>query len=181
MTLEEILITEELNVRKSRQPNVFAERRGFNTIARRVPYGRAAVLQTICEQALDLCVADSAGVSLLVTSENGKRFSWETLLGLLAPFAGGSAPLDHSPCGVCVELGTAQLFRRPERYFRWMQQAGMSFCELLVIPMYQDAHVPLGAVWIVSHDNERIFDAEDVRIMSALASHTAAALAIAPP
>lgn len=180
MTLQEILITTELNARRSRQPNVFAERRGLNTIARRAPYGRRAVLLTICEQALELCVAESAGVSILVASDNARRFSWDTLLGRLAPFAGGSAPFDHSPCGVCLKLGAAQLFRRPERYFRWMQEAGMTFSELLVVPMYQDSHTPLGAIWIVSHDNERTFDSEDVRIMTALAAHTVAALAVAP-
>lgn len=181
MTLQEILVTTELEARRTRQPNVFAERRALNTIRRRASYGRPAVLQAICEQALELCIAESAGVSILVASEDAKRFSWDTLLGRLTPFAGGSAPYEYSPCGVCLRLGAAQLFRRPERYFSWMQKAGMAFNELLVVPIYQDSHDPLGAIWIVSHDNERVFDSEDVRIMTALAAHTAAALAITPP
>jgi GAF domain-containing protein len=61
-----------------------------------------------------------------------------------------------------------------------MQDAGMSFCELLVVPMYRGDHAPVGAIWIVSHDTHRTFDAEDARIMTALAAHTVAALAAAP-
>jgi hypothetical protein len=36
----------------------------------------------------------------------------------------------------------------------------------------------LGTIWIVSHDEDRRFDAEDVRVMESLASCTAAALCV---
>jgi GAF domain-containing protein len=47
--------------------------------------------------------------------------------------------------------------------------------EGLVLPVQFDG-IALGTLWVVSHDEERKFDAEDVRIMSALAYFTVAAL-----
>ncbi|KRB67800.1 GAF domain-containing protein [Noviherbaspirillum sp. Root189] len=179
MKLQDVLITGELKSRKSRRPDVFGERRGFTTIARRTTYGRAAILQTICEQALVLCNADSTGVSLLCESDGEEAFSWDALAGRFAPFVGGKAPRHESPCGVCLELGATQLFSHPERYFAWLRETDVPITEGLVVPMYQEDKIPLGTIWIVLHDERRVFDAEDARIMTALAGHTSAALRMA--
>lgn len=179
MNLQDVLITGELKSRNSRRPDVFGERRGFTTIARRTTYGRTVILQTICEQALELCSAGSAGVSLLYQSDGEEEFSWDAVVGSLAPLAGGRVPRHESPCGVCLAFGAAQLFSHPERYFAWMREAGVAIAEGLVVPMYYQDKTPLGTIWVMQHDERRVFDAEDARIMTALAGHTSAALRMA--
>jgi hypothetical protein len=175
MNLDDILITSQLATRKSRPVNVFAERRAFNTIARRTAYGRDAILFTICELVLDVCAADSVGISVLCEDEE-QGFTWDAVAGRLEGYAGGKAPRYHSPCGVCLDRGETQLFAHPERYFTWIQKVGLSIAEGLVIPLYKERRAPYGAIWILAQDERRHFDSEDARIMTALGRHAAAAL-----
>jgi PAS domain-containing protein len=44
-----------------------------------------------------------------------------------------------------------------------------------MLPLIADNH-PLGAIWIMSHDEQRHFDSEDVRVMTSLADFAVAAL-----
>ena len=82
----------------------------------------------------------------------------------------------------CVFLGTGldwqtpQLYLHPEQYFPDLQQLEMPIAEALVLPLLAD-NQPLGAIWIVSHD-DRQFDAEDLQIAIALADFAVAALQI---
>jgi GAF domain-containing protein len=176
MELRDILIASELERGRTRQPDVFAERRAFNTIARRISYGREVIFQTLCEYAMELCDADSAGISVLRGSGKTEKFSWDTLAGQLAGYVGGRAPRHRSPCGVCLERSTPQLFAQPEKYFRWMAQAALPISEILVVPMFKAGRIPFGTLWIMVHDDRRSFDAEHVRIMTTLAQHASSTL-----
>jgi hypothetical protein len=125
---------------------------------------------------LDLCIAGTAGVSLLETTPNGEEvFRPNVLAGALAQYVGGTTPRNFSPCGVCLEHGTPVLYEYPERYFTYLQAANTPIVEELVLPLIADNHA-LGTIWIMSHSEERHFDSEYVRVMTSLADFTAAAL-----
>jgi hypothetical protein len=174
--LDDIIITDELLTRKSRPVDVFAERRALNTIARRMSYGREAVFDTLCDMALMLCRAGSAGISILDNTDGAEGFTWEAVAGKLEGHHGGTAPRHHSPCGVTLERRSAQLFSHPERYFEWMQQAALPVVEGLVIPLYKQRREAYGTIWIMLHEEGGLFDKEDARIMTALGGHAAVAL-----
>jgi hypothetical protein len=182
--LDDIIITDELLARKSRPVDVFAERRALNTIARRMSYGRGAVFDTLCDMALTLCRACSAGISILDHTDGAKGFTWEAVAGKLEDHVGGKAPRHHSPCGVTLERRAAQLFSHPERCFEWMRQAAVPIVEGLVIPLYKNRieaygtnrKEAYGTIWIMLHEEGRFFDKEDARIMTALGEHASAAL-----
>lgn len=176
MALENTLITSELATRKSRPPDIFAERRALNVVARRMSFGQEAVLQALCELAIELCAADSAGISVLRETDEDSEFSWDAVAGALDGHLGGKAPRHHSPCGVCLALGAPQLFSHPERHFEWMLQASLPVTEGLVIPLFKKDRTPYGTIWILLHDESRAFDSEDVRVMTALGGHAIAAL-----
>ncbi|YAG14061.1 hypothetical protein NSTC745_03398 [Nostoc sp. DSM 114161] len=88
---------------------------------------------------------------------------------------GGSTPRNFRPCGVCLEQDVPVLFSYPERYFTYFQEANTPIVKGLVLPLVADSHV-FGTIWITSHDEQRQFDLEDVRVMTSLADFTATAL-----
>jgi PAS domain S-box-containing protein len=176
VTLDDILITEELSRRSPHPPNLLSENQALHTLARQLVNQPEMMLQTLVDIALDLCCAGTAGVSLLEATPNGEEvFRWNVLAGALAQYVGGTTPRNFSPCGVCLERGTPVLFSHPDRYFTYFQATNTPIVEGLVLPLIADNHA-LGSIWIMSHDEQRHFDAEDVRVMTSLADFTAAAL-----
>lgn len=166
---KDVLITHELMLRQSRVPELEEERKAFRKIASRMSDGPEHVLQVICDSAIRICKAGSSGVSILRKSDE-EGFSWDALAGQASPYVGGRAPRHHSPCGVTLQRGAAQLFSHPERYFEFLQQANLPIVEGLVIPLYNQHKEPYGTIWIMSHDPDVRFDYEDVRIMTELGS-----------
>jgi PAS domain S-box-containing protein len=176
VTLNDILITEALSQRSPRQPNWQAENQAMRSLAKQMAQDSQNLMQTLADTALKLCQAGTAGVSLLETTPDGEEiFRWAVLAGTLAHDVGGSTPRNFSPCGVCLDQDTPVLFSHPASYFTYFQEANIPFVEGLVLPLVADRHT-LGTIWILSHDEQRQFDAEDVRIMTSLADFTAAAL-----
>ncbi|MBD1909154.1 ATP-binding protein [Leptolyngbya sp. FACHB-8] len=176
ISLNDVLITEVLHQRLPRTPNLQAETQALHLVARQLAEQSQALLNTLVTVAKDLCQAGTAGVSLLEVTPDGKEiFRWNAIAGALADHVGASTPKNFSPCGTCLDRQAPQLYSYPERYFTYLQNAKPAIVEGLVIPLMGTAQ-PLGTIWVVSHDETRQFDPEDVRIMTSLADFTAAAL-----
>ncbi|HJX26978.1 MAG TPA: ATP-binding protein [Thermoanaerobaculia bacterium] len=174
-TLEEILITPELFRRPSHPADHQAESHSLVALAREMADNPQNLLHKLVEMAVGLCGAGSAGISLLKAGAEGEIFFWEALAGVYAPHVGGSTPRDFSPCGTTLDRGTAQLFSWPARYFTYFSAVEPPIVEGLVIPFSVGGRA-LGTIWIVSHDEHRRFDAEDLRVMTSLSELTGAAL-----
>jgi PAS domain S-box-containing protein len=174
--LDDVLITEVLAQRSPRPPSLQAETQALHRLARQLAEQPQRMLKTLVTVAQDLCQAGTAGVSLLEeTAEGEKRFRWVALAGALAEQEGGITPRDFSPCGTCLDRQMPLLYSYPGQYFTYFQRVQPQIVEGLVIPLWA-ADQPLGTIWIVSHDEARRFDREDVRVMTSLADFTAAAL-----
>jgi GAF domain-containing protein len=174
--LEDILLTHKLHERKRNPLAIQKQNEAFIRLARETSYGSDAVLQTLCQQAVDLCEAGSSGVSILTCSEKRECFKWEAIAGRFEDYTSGSSPRHNSPCGMCLARDAAQLFAHPERYFTWMAELDAPIVEQLVVPLYGVDKKPFGTIWIMSHDEHRQFDSEDLRIMTALATYGSIAL-----
>jgi two-component sensor histidine kinase len=175
--LPDVLITPELTRRRPRPPNYAAENRTLVALAREMATAPERLPQRLVEMAIELCQAGSAGISVLKADTAGEYFYWEALAGVYAPHVGGRTPRDFSPCGTAVDCHAPQLFSYPARYFTYLAAVEPAITEALVIPFYASGR-PLGAIWILAHDAERHFDAEDVRLMTSLAEFTGAALQV---
>ena len=141
--------------------------------------GEPTILKRLAQMAIELCGADSSGVSVLEDGANGKQiFRWRALAGEFEPYEGGSTPRDWSPCGACLDAGRPMLYSYPARFFTYFQEVDTTIVEGLVIPM-QDERGPIGTIWIVSDKEEHGFDAEDVRVMTSLGAFVTAALRLA--
>src|ERR1700674_3435275 len=120
MGLENVLITDELSVPSRRLPNFQNEVQTFYNLARVMRNSPAELIDALLQASVDLCHAGTAGLSLLETTPEGEQiFRWTNLVGTLAKFVGGSTPRSFSPCGVCLDRNSPQLFAWPVRCFHY--------------------------------------------------------------
>jgi len=174
--LETVLITDELKTRPCRQPQLEAENFGLRELIRELAHAPKTLFQKLVNEALVLCGADSAGLSLVeegVTAIDA-RFRWVAVTGELAGCLNQTLPRFFSPCGVVVERRSPQLMKQPVRHYPYIEQLGIPVEEVLLVPFFQGDKA-IGTVWIVSHSPAKKFDAEHVRVMESLARFASAA------
>jgi RNA polymerase sigma factor (sigma-70 family) len=176
LTLEDILITEQLLSRRRKQRRLDKEAECLHRLADALAVSPENLIDTFLKIPLELCGAGTSGLSLLETNGSGEQvFRWTNLAGKLANCVGGTTPRNFSPCGVTLDRNAPQLFEYPGRYFKYFNQVEVPIVEGLVIPFHV-GKITEGTVWIVSHSKECRFDAEDVRIMTTLTEFAGCAL-----
>ena len=164
ITGDELLITEALYNRPAQRRDLAREIEAINDLARDMVRQPDALQRRFVELALDLCRAGSAGISMLEEGQHGQTlFRWTALAGEFAPYLGGTTPRHFSPCGLCLDRDTAILVSRPARGFEYFNDASAPIIEGLVLPLHDADGRPVGTIWIVAHDEERQFDANDLR------------------
>ena len=173
--LDAVLITDELVRRALRRPDFGAENRALVALAREMADAPHNILQKLAETALDLCRADTAGISLLEASPDGEVFRWHGLAGTHAAYRFDAIPRHDSPCGLVIDRGSFQLFSYPGRYFWRVADMVPPVTEGLLIP-FSLGGKPIGTIWAVAHSEGRKFDAEDLRVLTSLGSFASAAL-----
>jgi signal transduction histidine kinase len=170
--LEAVIFTGELTRRTKRPPDHRAENRALIALAHEMVTSPDRILQKLAETALTLCRAGSSGVSLL--DRDGSRFYWPAVTGSLASHVGEGTPREFGPCGTVLDRNAPQLMARPERHFSYLEPLAPNIEEVLLVPFYIDGKA-VGTIWIVAHDPQIRFDAEDLRIMTNLAGFATAA------
>jgi len=164
-SLDSVLSTGEFNARPSRPPDYETENRALLAIAQHMADSPRTSLQKLAEIALEICRADSAGVSLV--SKKSGDFYWPAIAGEWKPHIGGGTPRDFGPCGVVLDRHAAQLFTFPERYYPYLVPISPPIVEALLTPFYVKGEA-VGTVWVVAHGPARKFDAEDMRLIESL-------------
>jgi signal transduction histidine kinase len=163
--LESVITTAELGRRPSRPPDYEAENRALVALAREMANSPTGILQKLVDAALELCRAQSAGISLL--EDDRKRFRWRAIAGQWASHLGGGTPRDFGPCGTVLDRNIALLFSHPERHFTYLAPVTPCIEEGLLIPFHVGGEA-VGTIWVIAHDERRKFDAEDMRVMKSL-------------
>lgn len=164
----------ELARRPSRLPDYAAENRALVALAQEMATQPDGILQKLSDTALTLCRAHSAGFSLLEDEDHKRNFHWRAIAGQWSPHVGGGTPRDFGPCGTVLDRNMAMLCQRPERDFPYLGEVSPLLDEGLLLPFYVDGEA-VGTIWVISHDESRRFDAEDLRVMTNLATFAAAA------
>ena len=176
-SLESILCTEELSRRPSRPPDYQKENGALVALSKALADSPRTVLQTLAETILDVCQSGSAGVSLLTTEDNGKRFYWPAIAGQWKTHIGGGTPRDFGPCGDVLDRNMPLLFGRLARRYTYFQPVLPMVEEALLVPFYVKGKA-VGTIWAVAHDDGRKFDAEDERLMTSLGKFASSAYQI---
>lgn len=130
------------------------------------------VLQALVQAAIDLCGAESAGISIQNLDASGEpSYHWAATAGKYARFLNAMLPAFPSACGVCLERGSPQIFRVTKQFFDLMGIEAEVVTDGLLIP-WQVEEVR-GTIWIMAHERNEAFDTNDTRLMQVLASFAA--------
>jgi signal transduction histidine kinase/ActR/RegA family two-component response regulator len=170
--LDDVVINSELLNRRTRAPDFEAENQALMALAQTLADAPDKILQKLAETALQLCRADTAGISLLEQQDGAEVFRWEALAGVFSDRLNATMPRNAIPSGMTIDRNATQLIYRPERVFPLLKSEP-PIIEALLIPFYI-GQKPIGTVWVVAHDEGRKFDREDERIVKTLAQFAAA-------
>lgn len=169
-----MLSVDELNRRPTRDPDYRAESRALVALAHEMAVSPEKILHKLAETALELCGAHSAGLSLLEEADQKRRFHWRVIVGVWAHNLNGGTPRDFGPCGTVLDQNVPLICTRPEQDFPYWSEVKPALDEGLLIPFYVNGEA-IGTIWVISHDESRRFDREDLRLMMSLGAFTGAA------
>lgn len=172
--VDDVLITGELESRPSRTPDHESESRALGLLAREMASNAPAMLEKCAELVMELCRADSAGISILEPGGTSGMFRWYAAVGGFAPNLHGTMPREASPCGTTIDRNCVLLFNEAERIFPAMRGVEPRIYENLLAPWHVRGE-PVGTLWAIKHSPEGRFDAEDARLLQSLARFAAAA------
>lgn len=165
--LDDVLVTERLAHRPSRPTDHEAENRVLVELAEKLARRPDTLLQRLVDAALELCRADSTGVSLLEEGGAVERFRWNAVAGPFSTHQGGTIPRDRSPCGAVLERDDVLLFDRPSHHYTELRTSRPGIREALLVPFHVGGR-PRGTLWAIAHSEERRFDREDARLLTSL-------------
>jgi PAS domain S-box-containing protein len=131
-------------------------------------------LQKLVDTALELCRADSAGITTLEPGGASGLLRWRAVAGAFVANLGGTMPREASPCGTVLTRDSVLLFDRAERHFPALCGVQPPIFEQLLVPLHFDGQ-PIGALCAIAHGPERKFDGEDARLLTSLARFASAA------
>jgi PAS domain S-box-containing protein len=172
--VDDVLFTAELARRPSRAPDYEAESRALGLLAQEMATHPGGMLRKCAELVMELCNADSAGVSLLEPGGEHGRFRWQAIVGAFAGYWGGTVPREASPCGVVIARDSVLLFRQAERFFPALDDMEPRIHETLLAPWHSNG-TAVGTLWAIKHTPDGRFDAEDARLLQSIARFAAAA------
>lgn len=172
--VDDVLITAELSTRPSPNPDYQAESRALGLLAQEMATNPRGVLQKCAEMVMELCHAESAGISILEPGGTNEILRWHAAAGALAPNLHGTMPCEASPCGTVMERDRLLLFNEAERFFPDLRDVEPRIYENLLAPWHVKGKA-VGTLWAIKHTPEGRFNAEDARVLQSLARFAAAA------
>lgn len=167
---EAVIFTPQLVQRSCRPANLLEENKAFHELARCLSSHPDQFLERLVEVTLTLCKADTVGISVEATDDDGNpTFRWVAIAGELKEMVGGSTPRNFSPCGICVDRQQPLLMKDLDKAYPYFREAPRPFVEALLLPWGVQGG-PEGTLWVVAHNEQRHFDLQDVRMMGSLAA-----------
>lgn len=164
----------EFKTRKFRVRDDSAQIEGMDRLARAFVQSPETMLQELVNLAVELCGADSAGISMV--RRDGDRsdesfYEWVATAGEYAHFLNARLPRTPSACGICLERGHPQLFRVSQPFFDAMGVDAPLVSDGLLLPWEVDE--TRGTIWIMAHGRTDAFDGNDCRLMEVLSNFAA--------
>ena len=165
--LREIDATALLTSRPRRSPDWQAEAQAWEHLTDVFINKAEGLAQALADTALSLTGAQAAGISVDEPEAQPHVFRWVATAGTYARYLDGTMPYHFSPCGEVVKRNSPVLMRGMHKLYAYVSELHEPPHEVLLVPFHRDG-VPVGTVWIVHHNDERGFDAEDLRVIQKL-------------
>jgi hypothetical protein len=162
----------EYATRRVHDRDVATQMRGMQRIAHAFVEEPETVLQELVNAAVELCGADSAGISIEKDDRTDESFyHWVATAGLYSGFLNAILPRYPSACGVCLERGRPQLFRVGQRFFDIMGIQAPLVTDGILLPWQVDG--TRGTIFVMAHGRSEAFGTGDCEMMELLADFAA--------
>ena len=130
------------------------------------------ILQELVNAAVDLCGADSAGISIEKEGGNDQQFyHWIATAGAYSNFMDAILPRQPSACGVTLERGRPQYFTVSKKFFDILGVEAPIVTDGLLLPWTTED--TRGTIFVMAHGRSEAFDENDARLMTMLADFAA--------
>lgn len=158
--------------RKIHVRNAPTQMEGMQRIARAFVQNPATILNELVTSAVDLCGADSAGISIIKEDcDDSKYYHWVATAGEYSGFLNAILPRYPSACGICLDRGRPQLFRVGQQFFDIMGIEAPLVTDGILLPWQVDE--TRGTIFVMAHGRTEAFDLEDCHMMELLADFAA--------
>ncbi len=145
---------------------------GLQRLSRALLEQPDTILQELVDAAVDLCDADSAGISIEKEDGNDQEFyHWIATAGEYSGFLNAILPRYPSACGVCLERGHAQHFTVSKRFFDILGVEAPLVTDGILLPWKTED--TRGTIFVMAHGRTEAFDENDARLMTMLADFAA--------
>jgi len=122
--------------------------------------------------AVDLCGADSAGIS--IEKEDGtdhEFYRWIATAGAYSSFLNAILPRYPSACGLCLERGHPQHFTVSKKFFDILGVEAPLVTDGILLPWKTED--TRGTIFVMDHGRTEAFDENDARLLTMLADFAA--------
>jgi GAF domain-containing protein len=173
--LEVVDIESAYAARPPRTHDPAAQREGIQRIAHALVQNPESILQTLVDSAVQLCGADSAGISIQREDASETEFyHWVATAGDYSGFLNAVLPREPSACGICLQRGRPQHFRVHQSFFDILGVTAPLITDGILLPWSADG--TQGTIFVMAHNRSEVFDLEDCRLMQTLADFAALAI-----
>lgn len=165
----------EFTARSLHKRDVTMQMDGLRRLTHSFVQNPDSILQELVNAAVDLCGADSAGISLETEEKSDANYyHWVATAGQYNGFLNAVLPRYPSACGVCLERGKPQLFRVRQRFFDIMGIEAPLVTDGILLPWQVEE--TRGTIFIMAHGRTAAFDKDDGQMMRVLADFAAMAV-----
>jgi hypothetical protein len=145
---------------------------GLQRLSRALLESPDTILQELVNAAVDLCAADSAGISIEKEGGNEQEFyHWIATAGAYSNFLNAILPRYPSACGLCLERGYAQHFTVSKKFFDILGVEAPLVTDGILLPWSVEG--TRGTIFVMAHGRTEAFDENDARLMTMLADFAA--------
>jgi hypothetical protein len=158
--------------RKLHTRDIGMQMAGLQRLSRALLEQPDTILQELVSAAVDLCGADSAGISIEKEDGSDEEFyHWIATAGAYSGFLNAILPRHPSACGLCLERGHAQHFTVSRKFFDILGVEAPLVTDGILLPWKTED--TRGTIFVMAHGRTEAFDDEDARLMTMLADFAA--------
>jgi hypothetical protein len=145
---------------------------GLQRLSRALLESPNTILQELVSAAVDLCGADSAGISIEKEDKSDQEYyHWIATAGDYSGFLNAILPRYPSACGLCLERGHPQHFTVSKKFFDILGVQAPLVTDGILLPWAtEDSR---GTIFVMAHGRTEAFDENDARLMTMLADFAA--------
>ena len=161
--------------RPLRERDLIAQRQEMQRLVNLFVAEPTKILQRLADAAMDLCGADSAGISVEQPEKGDAEYwFWAATSGRYRHFANSAISRYPSACATALERGSPQHLIVTKQFFDLMGLDAPLVTDGLLLPW--SAGERCGTIWILAHERTQAFDLNDLLIAGTLADFAAMAM-----